>query len=648
MLGVLVTLVFALGFTGLARAVLRPMIRVQAFEARLGLYGLLGLGLAGWLTLPFGLLPGGLRWGLWIMLALAALGLALSVKQVQPRIGQVLEAARRIQGQDWLFAGFIAIGFLFSLIGVLAPSTAADWDSIAYHLAVPKIWNQAGRIEYIPFIHHSNFPFCVDNLYIWGLQWGGQQGAKAFSLCFLVFGLLAVYGVTKDLFEIQAAKWATVAFLSAPVVLWESGTAYIDLAQGLYVGLGVVMLFRSFREHLLVGSILVGLGVASKYTGLQSVLALGIVGFVSLALSERVGTAIRLSMLSVLLAVLVGSPWLVKNAVMAGNPVFPFFYEKLGGKNWDQRRADIYTREQKSFGVGRSEGNLDPTAVGHAMLGLAYQPGRYVNPGPQEGQGLPTGAVGAVGLLAAMLWLISGKARRYELSLIGWVGLSLTMWFVLSQQSRYLVFLLPPLCILAGTAVARLGTGKLMAAACVLQALHSLWMINSDVVSDKIRVALGADTPQAYLESRLGFFRAAQKLNEIAAGGKVALYDEVFGFYLDVPYFWANPGHCTLIPYDSMKDGDDFVNEMKKLGFTHISFNLRAAFPSAEERQKWLGACGFAGPSVPYNEEDKAATVNNWEVKYKYLIADACAKGRLGLAADPRETGGTLVLGIQP
>jgi hypothetical protein len=342
----------------------------------------------------------------------------------------------------------------------------------------------------------------------------------------------------------------------------------------------------------------------------------------------------------------------VLNSIEGYSPVlaasFINEFEKLGGKNWDQRRADIYTREQKSFGVGRTDGRLDPVSIGHAMLGLAYQPGRYVNPGPQEGQGMPTGAVGAAGLLAAMLWLISGKSRRYELSLVGWVGLSLAMWFVLSQQSRYLVFLLPPLCLLAGTAVARLASGKILAAACVLQALHSLWMVNTDVVSDKVRVALGADTPQAYLESRLGFYKAAQRLNELAKGGKVALYDEVFGFYLDVPYFWANPGHSTLIPYDSMKDGNDFADEMRKLGYTHVSFNLRAAFPSVEERRKWLGASGLTGEAAPYSEQEMQALAGNWEVKYKYLVADACAKGRLGLAADPRDTGGTLVLGILP
>lgn len=649
MLGVLITSLFALGFAGLARALLGTRMRVKGPEARLGLYGLLGLGLAGWATFPIGLLPNGLRWGLWPMMALAAVGLALIARPVLSHFSKVPQTFRNVQGKGWIYVGIVSVGFLFSLIPILAPSTAADWDTIAYHLAIPKLWIQAGRIEYIPFIHHSNFPFCADNLYIWGLQWGGQQGAKAFSGCFLAFGMLALYGLAKEFYGAGAAKWATAAFLTAPVVLWESGTAYVDLAQGLFVGLGVVLLFQDFTQHFLVGSLLLGFGVASKYTGLQSVLAVAAVAPIALWKAEGGAQALRKAALASLLAVAVGSPWLIRNELVVGNPVFPFFYKQLGGRNWDERRAEIYSREQKSFGVGLKDGKPDPTAFAHAALGLAYQPGRYVNPGPQEGHGMPTGALGPAGLLAAMLWLISGRARRFELSLLAWTGLSLAMWFVLSQQSRYLAFLLPPLSLLAGAGVQKLGRSSvLMASACVLQAAYTLWMMNADVVSDKVRVALGADDPEAYLENRLGFFRAAQRLNEVAAGGKVALYDEVFGFYLDVPYFWANPGHCTVIPYDAMSDGGAFADGMQRLGFTHAAINLRAAFPSPEDRQRWLEASGLLGRQIPYSEQEKAAIAGNWEIKYKYLLADACAKGRLELAVDPQDSAGVLILKFNP
>ncbi|MEZ5162187.1 MAG: hypothetical protein R2688_00235 [Fimbriimonadaceae bacterium] len=130
---------------------------------------------------------------------------------------------------------------LFPLVASLSPSTTMDWDSIAYHLAVPKMWMQDGQIHKVLNLHHSNFPFSIDNLYIWGLALGGEAGAKAFSFAILVFGVLAVYGTARRCFPDSqfAGLAAGLIFAGSPVVLWESGTAYIDVAHGLYAGLGV-------------------------------------------------------------------------------------------------------------------------------------------------------------------------------------------------------------------------------------------------------------------------------------------------------------------------------------------------------------------------------------------------------------------------
>ncbi|MFX8875701.1 hypothetical protein ABTM97_19225, partial [Acinetobacter baumannii] len=91
-----------------------------------------------------------------------------------------------------------------------------------------------------------------------------------------------------------------------------------------------------------------------------------------------------------------------------------------GGKGWDQRRADVYSHEQNTFGVGRQASDPDPdlarnpvrlTRIGHSILGLAYQPGRYINPAPIAGQGMAP-AWGGFALLGALFaWMISGKSR---------------------------------------------------------------------------------------------------------------------------------------------------------------------------------------------------------------------------------------------
>ena len=187
MLGVLITLVVCIGAAGWGRVLLfRGNVALDP-AAAWGVSALLGLGGYGLLTLGIGLVPGGLPgWGIYVIGVITLIGVAVLVGE----LGSPLLKAPK--GTELLAPVVIAIAALFALVSVLAPSDASDWDTLAYHLAVPKLWIQAGRIEFIPSIHHSNFPFTIDLLYVWGLQWGGESGAKAFQLAYLLIGALLI------------------------------------------------------------------------------------------------------------------------------------------------------------------------------------------------------------------------------------------------------------------------------------------------------------------------------------------------------------------------------------------------------------------------------------------------------------------------
>jgi hypothetical protein len=543
-------------------------------------------------------------------------------------------AFRVPQGLARLAPGVIGLAALFALVSVLAPSDIADWDTLAYHLAVPKLWIEAGRIEYIPYIHHSNFPFTVDLLYVWGLRWGGEAGAKAFQLGYLLIGTVLVFGVTRQRYGAVAGWWAAVAFATVPVVLWEAGSAYIDLAHGLYAGGGIVLAALAVadpeRRRLLVpAGLLLGFAAGSKYTGLQTIAAVGAVLVLAGFVRREAGAGFRQAVTVGALALLVAAPWYVKNVVNTGNPVYPFFYERLGARNWDQRRADIYRNEQQTFGVGRTETRRDPTAIGHAVLGLAYQPGRFVNPGQTVGQGSPLGAVGLAVLAGLLLWPIMGRIGRFEGVALGTVVLSLGTWFFLSQQSRYIVPLAVPLAILVGGAAVRKGFGTVAMAAVGVQAVYTLWLFQSQQVVPKIQVVTGKVTPDEYRAAAIPFFVPSQAINRDVKGGKVALYDELFGYLLDVPYFWANPNHSTVIPYDAMQNADDYVREMRKLGFTHVYINFSPLVKPRDFALKWLASMGYGDAAAAFTADERKAIFDNWETKFHVLIADAVKSGRL-------------------
>ncbi|MFN3684648.1 MAG: ArnT family glycosyltransferase [Fimbriimonadaceae bacterium] len=606
-----------------APGVLLPVLRRHAGSldpaAGVGLAGLASLGLLGTLTLFLGLGPIPLRSWSFVPVVWAIAGILLWLRSEPPRL-----SLPRGTGSAGLLLATVAL--LIALVGALAPCDSLDWDSLSYHLAVPKLWLESGRIERIPFIHHSNFPFAVDNLYIWGLAWVGESGAKLFNVGFLLYGMLAIFGLSRGLAGSRAAWWSVALFAGMPLVLWESGTGYIDVAHGLFAGLGAFLLLsamasESRRGWAWIGGLLLGLAAGSKYTGLQAV---GIAFLVALALAWRARAGGRAWVAALAVCIAVAAPWYVRNVAWSGNPVFPFFYERLGGAGWDERRAEIYRREQQTFGVGWSGEGLDKTAFGHAVLGLAYQPGRYVNPGQAEGRGFPIGAVGvaAVACLALATLLLARGVAPWPAVLV-YLWLSLGAWFLLSQQSRYILGLAPVLALAAGELLAdrrsRLlqATMRMVAAG---QAAYGVALVYLFVASSQIPVVLGAVSRAEYVSARVPFARPATDINHLVQKGKVALYDEVFGFLLDVPYVWANPGHSTLIPYDDLQDGSQFAEAMRALGFSHVYVNLAY---DGSRRARY--AAVFNGARVPRDEDQ----FRNWELKWSELCLEALQLGEL-------------------
>jgi len=642
MLGALITLLVAKGSVGMGRLLFGRWLKSLDPAAKFGVGGLLGLGALGTLTFFLGLLPGGFQWGIalvgaWGLGGLGYLAVVRKEFKLSKPDGPALVA----------ILALLALSLL-ALVCVLTPSPIEDWDTLAYHLAVPKQWLAAGHMVYIPSLHQSNFPDVVDGLYVWGLTWGGQAGAKMFSFSFLLLGMVSVFGLTRQRYKGGAGWWAAIAFASVPAVLWESGTAYIDHAHGLFAGLGIVFAALAAeansdtgegalldRSYLWLSAAMLGLATASKYTGLVTLFLVCLVLFAFCAGRKRASEGFKAALLVGLVGLAIGAPWYAKNIIQTGNPVYPFLSSKFPTRDWDQKRAEIYQGEQKKFGVGRGVENvdpLDPTAFGGAVLGLAYQPGRYVNPGETQGMGTPTGAVGMAICAALVLWAVSGRRKKFESVILACTALDLVAWFFLSQQSRYITTLAPPSAILLGGAVACLPLGMLAAGLAALQAGYSAWLFKNQPLFDpRMDVLRGAITPEDFQTKTIPFYAGSQAINQSVAGGKLALYDEVFGFLLDVPYMWANAGHGTMIPYESMNNADDYVREMKKLGFTDAYISLSPVVKNQDFVPKWLASMGMNTGVAPIDQADREAQLQNIEQKWQILFADAVSSGKLTL-----------------
>jgi hypothetical protein len=621
MVGVLAALLLSLLAANAARTLLGSRVSDLDPAERFGVCGLLGLGGAGLLIFLVGLLPGGLAFAPYV-----AGVVLLALQRIPEKI-----TFKRPEGWALGALGLFILTALQGLIGVLSPSTSLDWDSLAYHLDVPKKWMAEGQITYIPALHQSNFPGGANVLYIPGLMLGGESGAKAFMLAFFLFGGAAIFGLLRRWGGEEGgsiASWTgLVGFAGIPVVAWQAGAAYVDMAHGIFAALGVAYAVEAFsgeesesRARTILAALALGFCLSTKLTGLQVMAGLGIILLAGGLVSGRGVQGFKTAAIVCGAALVIASPWYIRTAINTGNPVYPFFYSILGGKEWDKFRADIYAEEQGTFGVAKT-----PLNLGHAVLGLGYQPGRYVNPAQQSGGGFPTGALGFGVVLAGLAAAASGRLNRREKLILGYVGVGLLFWFILSQQSRYLPILAIPLVVAAASTASRMKM-PVVPAAFGLQGIGTLVILYLFITSTQLPVALGRADREQWRETQVPFARAAKEINALPDGSKIALYDEVFGFLVKHRTMWGNPGHSTLIPHEASQTGKEWAEGLRKLGFTHVYVNTQ--YQSREGRARWAEAAGLV-PGEPYSESEKAELWSDLRQKWRWLVADASRNGSM-------------------
>jgi 4-amino-4-deoxy-L-arabinose transferase-like glycosyltransferase len=121
-------------------------------------------------------------------------------------------------------------------------------------------------------------------------------------------------------------------FLSTPIVVRMSTVAYVDLGLTFFTT-AAILAFIHWRDGaykknkwLFVSAIAMGLALGTKYNALIAWF------FISLAVvflysrdTEKQWQAIRYGAIFFLVSLIVFSPWLIKNFILTGNPLYPLF-----------------------------------------------------------------------------------------------------------------------------------------------------------------------------------------------------------------------------------------------------------------------------------------------------------------------------------
>ena len=239
-------------------------------------------------------------------------------------------AISQLSIQETLLLGGIVCVFIFTFLAAATPPFF--YDALSYHLAVPHKYLLQHGFHFLPAHYLSNYPANLGMLFTIAMSFGGGMLAKLLAWSFAPFSALSVYAFVSQQWGRQMALIAAAIITCIPGVMIVSTLTSIDLAVMSYSFLSVYAVLLWCRSHqkqwFIYAGICCGLAVGTKYTAIVvtwcSLLIL-ITLHTSIIKKRDNLSSVKNILLFSTLVICVLSPWLIKNMLYTGNPLFPFF-----------------------------------------------------------------------------------------------------------------------------------------------------------------------------------------------------------------------------------------------------------------------------------------------------------------------------------
>lgn len=586
--------------------------------AGVGLGGLsvlmLGMGALGvlhrgvWLTL---LIFGGAA-GTWRVLreARRGRGESLDAAPVGSRIG-------RLAG--WMTLPFVVIALVAAAHapGFLWQEEAFGYDALEYHLQMPKEYLLQGRIAYAPHNVYANFPENVEMLYLLGMIVQGDAIAGAETANFLHFflGALTVAAAWLAGREFSPASGRVSAVLAATTgwLVYFSGLAYVENGMLFFGMMSLACALAAWRKasgqprdfgtdaparnradstnsvngeatcpsspttaeagprhwsvaardsrHLLVlAGAFAGFACGCKYTAVVMILVPLAVCTVFME-AGSLGRRLRSSALFALAALATFSPWLLKNAILTCNPVFPLannvFHAYPAGWSADsQRRWD--------------EGHAPPPQERTLAARIGMLEDRVFNDPDQR-------LAPAMWLLAAMA-LVTAARSRTRRALAAMLLMQVAVWLLATHlYARFAVVFIIPLIPLAASAVESLRGGRRWIAHGVV--LAGAVYSGAFVIRMSTREFWSFHQPglaRWIAEGELPGFEFLRSLRELPAGSRVLMIAEARAFYcppnVDYAVVFNEQPLGEIVRANA--DPGDVLSQLRAKGWSHLLVNF--------------------------------------------------------------------------
>jgi len=377
-------------------------------------------------------------------LIVAGVGVEVWVRLRKPgRSGGRESIPRRSIGQ---VLSFVAVaGPFLVMMGLGAMLPTIEFDALEYHLQGPKEFYLDGRIAFLPHNVYASMPFGVEMLHLLGMLvvgdwWLGALAGQELVAWFAPASAVLIGSTAARVGGSARAGWfAALIYLTTPWIFRVAASPFVEGPLCFFHAALVWAVVRfgwlggkvseGSKPSPVASGVLVGLlaggAMAIKYPALIS--AVIPASLVVLIEARRTRSSRLIAGFAVGLGLVV-SPWLGKNVVDTGNPVYPLAWSVFGGSEWDAGREAQW---QAAHGAKPVRLDLFARSVLDAAGRSDWQSPLYA-------------------ALAPLAWLgLTGRRTASALAIYS-AYLFATWWLLTHRLDRFWLPMLPPLAVLAG------------------------------------------------------------------------------------------------------------------------------------------------------------------------------------------------------
>lgn len=225
---------------------------------------------------------------------------------------------------------WLSLFIVLALINLINPEIRED----QYHVDLPKIYLEQQTIMIPPKegLRVSASPLLSEMTYLVGIFIWSEESARYIHFIFYILVLLTLIEFSK-INNYKFSIYAPLLFATAPVVIHETSSMYVDFQWIFFFLLSILILIynkKNAYSTIALSGLLLGSMLASK---LWTIVFIPTSILFILIITNKIQTKLKYVTLFIATCLIIPSIWLLRSFLLTGTPLYPAFINDLTLEN---------------------------------------------------------------------------------------------------------------------------------------------------------------------------------------------------------------------------------------------------------------------------------------------------------------------------